>query len=130
MASRRKSTASPPAQAPPLSPAVSSTFRQTLLWRLENPLYAQALDTVGELLWEHVDQTHQFGPQEETQLMVSELRAAAGELRYAAGYLQDLANERTFCDLTPEETKLAGKAEKWSRKVLSLAETIEQATAE
>lgn len=48
--------------APPLSPAVSSTFRATLLWRLENPLFARALDTLGELLWEFVNEGHQFAP--------------------------------------------------------------------
>lgn len=115
---------SPP---PALTPAVSSAFRTTLLWRLENPSYAQALSTVGDLLWEHVNETHQFGPDKEAPLMLSELRAAAGELRYAAGYLQDLALERTFCALTPEEVRLAVRAEKWAAQVLKVAGRIEKA---
>lgn len=115
--------------SPPLAllPAVSSAFRATLLWRFTNRTYVEALDTVGELLWEHVNETHQFGPHEEAPLMLCELRAAAGELRYAAGYLQDLANERTLCTLTPEETRLAGKAEKWAAQVLKVAGRIEKA---
>ena len=122
-------TDQPDSSPPPLLlPAVSTAFRATLLWRLENPSYAQALSTLGDLLWEHVNETHQFGPHEDAPLLLCELRAAAGELRYAAGYLQDLANERTICALTAEEARLATKAEKWAGQVLKVAGRIEKAT--
>jgi len=123
MSSRADSTPACPATA------ASSSFRQTLLWRLENPAYADALETLGQLLWDHVNELHQFGPEKPRSepLTVSELRAAAGELRYAAGYLQDLANERTFCDLKPRERKLSRRAETWARQAATIAASIEEA---
>ncbi len=131
MTSRRKSTPAPPS-APSLSPAISSTFRATLLWRLENPGYAQALDTVGELLWEFVNETHQFGPPEveKAPFHTLEYNAAAKELRSAAAYLQDLAHERTFCSLNRRETDLAGQAEGWAVEILEIAGRIEKAAAD
>lgn len=126
MASREESTA-----ALPVAPALSSSFRQTLLWRFQELEHVRTLDALGELLWEFVNETHQFGPEKQEELLaVSEYRAIAGELRASAGYLTDMAREQTFCQLSPPEVRLAGKAPKWAAQVLKLAVRIERAIAE
>lgn len=123
MSSRADSTPACPATA------ASSSFRQTLLWRLANPAYAQALETLGELLWDHVNELGQFGPLNPptASITASELKAAAGELAYTAGYLRDVANELTASELTPREEKLSRRSAAWSRQVAKIADSIEEA---
>lgn len=107
MANREESTA-----PPSLPPSLSSSFRQTLLWRFQDLEHVRTLDALGDLLWEFLDETHQFGPDEhgDEPLAVLEYRAIAGELRASAGYLTDMAHELTFCELSPEEVRLGRKA--------------------
>jgi hypothetical protein len=127
MTSQAESTA----LAPPTSPAISSTFRQTLLWRFESPEHARILDQLGEILWEAVNETHQWGQTKDGEgVMRHELAAVAGELRHAARYLEDLADEDKFSIPLEHERHLSRKARKWSLRVLKFAKLIEGAIAE
>ena len=115
----------------PASPAISSTFRQTLLWRFKDREQVRTLDKLGEMLWELVDEVGQFGASKDGESLIPyELDAVAGELRHAAGYLSDVADEGNFSALSAEERRLTVQAEKWARKALRLALAIEKAIAE
>ena len=127
MASQAQSTAA----SPPVSPAISSTFHQTLLWRFTDPQHARTLDQLGEILWDYVNELGQFGRIEPGESTIPyELEAVVGELRHAAGYLTNLANESNFSTLSPEERRLVRRVEGWVKRLLKIAASIELALAE
>ncbi len=122
---------SQPDSTPPPATAVSSTFRRTFTWRFHNPSHVDALERVGEILWEFLNETHQFGPPEVegVPLTVSELRAVCGELLAAAGYLDDIGNQFGSA-LTPAEARLERRAVTWAKRVRKVMASIEEAVAE
>ncbi len=122
---------SQPDSTPPTATAASSTFRRTFTWRFEDPAHVAALETVGEILWEYLNELGQFGPPEveDVPLTVSELRAVCGELLAAAGYLDDLGNQFGTA-YTPAETRLERRAAGWAKRVRKVMASIEEAIAE
>ena len=106
--------------------ACSSTFRETFLWRLESMAHVQGLEAVGELLWEYLNELHQWG-REEGPLTYFEVRAAGREIEAASAYLEEVYREREACSMTEEDDCLALRAGKWAKKARKLATEIEAA---
>lgn len=59
-----------------------------------------------------------------------EYRATAKGLWRLAAYLNDLSEERKFCELLPAEVRLAEKAEDWSARVFQVVAEIREAVVE
>lgn len=129
MSSRPDST---PPPAPPTATAVSSTFRRTFTWRFYNPAHVEALERVGDILWEFLNETHQFGPPEvdDQPVVVGELRAVCGELLATASYLDDMTQDSFGTAPTPAERRLEQRAAGWAKRVRKVMASIEEAVSE
>jgi hypothetical protein len=103
-------------------------FRRTFLWRLVDPKDAAALERLGDMLWEWVNETHQFGSRE-GEVVVDELSAAAQDLERLQRYLEEVAAQRLGGGLSRESLQLADKAVRWESTVGMLAAEIAAAVA-
>lgn len=106
--------------------ACSSTFRETFLWRFESMAHVQGLEAVGDLLWEYLNELHQWGP-DEGPLTYFEVRAAGREIEAVSAYLEEVYRDREACSMSNEEDRIARKAGKWASKARKLASEIKAA---
>lgn len=83
------------------------------------------LEAVGGILWEYLNELHQFGPQEGS-LPALELRAACRELQATAAYLQQMYDERLCGAPTPEEMSWLERAGGWAARLRAFAEEVSE----
>ena len=122
MRSREQST------APPIPPpwTEGESIRETTL-HLFKPKDRRALRRVGRFLFDAVIVESDLGLDIEASITRAELRAAAADLRYAGGYMLHIIRQSAEdSDLEPEDDRLARFAGRLGRKVLALAEKIEE----
>jgi hypothetical protein len=112
-------------------PALEVVFRRTFLWRLADPADAATLERLGDMLWQWVYETHQFGPGDGDPIRDG-LAAAARDLQLLQGYLEELAAQRLEGGLSRERHLLAEQAEQaeqWGSTASMLAAEIAAAIA-
>jgi hypothetical protein len=103
------------------------SIRETTLHLYDQPRDRAALRRVGRLLYDLMVFDSNMGLDREESVTQAELRAAAVDLRYTAGYLRNIIRQSAEdCDLDPEDDKLAHFAGKLSRQVGALVDKIER----
>ncbi len=134
MANRDQSISEPtpkPSHASPhsLTPAgwdESAGFRETFLFRIDDPDDTAALRRVARLLHEsslELARPAQPGDEPATR---QELRAAAADLRHLQGFLAAVARGGEAGDLSPADAELATQAARQAETVAGVAEVLEK----
>jgi len=86
-------------------------FREAFLWRLSEPAAAQAVRAFGDLLFDFMNESGQWGAASSEDSMVRELRAHARDLANTLGDMERAAHELRRSDL--EEDTLADRVSGW-----------------
>ena len=113
MPDREKCTAAP-----------SQTFRATLLWRFQDSTQVEALEVLGSLVWEYLNELRKWGTSDEP-LTVQEARAASLELQATGEYLAEMYRDGPASSLSARDERIARKAGVWARRAQKLAAEIE-----
>jgi len=87
-------------------------FREAFLWRLSEPAAAQAVRAFGDLLFDLMNESGQWGAASPEDSMVRELRAHARDLANTLGDMERAARELRRSDLEEEDT-LAERVSGW-----------------
>lgn len=102
-----------------------AVFRETFLRYFTEPRAANALRVLGDFAYDMVLECWGGWPPCGEPLMLSELRAAAVDLRHLQGYLGAIGKSREVSSLPPVEDRLAMRSSTWSRQLGELAARIE-----
>jgi hypothetical protein len=118
---------------PALTPAgweESAGFRETLLFRFDQPEDRGALRHVARLLHDsalELARPASFSPGGGESSTREELRAVAADLRHAQGFLAAVARTRDESELPPADAALAELAARQAREVAAVATALERA---
>ena len=133
MQDRQECTSPPPAASPPFPPRARTPdevlLRQTVLWRLGGGPYEAALEGVGDLLLELLNEGGYWGSSDEPT-PISQLRAAGRDLESLAQFVQSVAAERFETALEPNIARLCERAESWAVKLSTLAHEVDATVPE
>lgn len=115
------STTPPPPPPPPLAPPRRHdpgdlVFRRTLTWRFPNRSDAVALDRIGEILSEYVNEMHLWGP-EGTPFLTGHLGAIADDL-------EDVAAAALWVAESSNGAGVAAAGSRWAERLAQIAVEI------
>jgi hypothetical protein len=108
----------------------SAGFRETLLFRFDQPDDRGALRHVGRMLHEsalELARPAPISPAGAESGTREELRAVAADLRHAQGFLAAVARSRDESELPPADAALAEMAVRQAREVAVVAAALERA---
>jgi hypothetical protein len=117
------SESTPP--TPPPNPE-EIAFRHTLLYRFEDPTSAQALQHLGRVFADYLDETGQWGTPSISSVTAGKLQAVAADLRELEAFVDQLRCDRFKVNMESHEERLAHLAEGWFKKLGELARSIEK----
>lgn len=122
-----------PAIPPAFDPAGwedAPAFRFTFLMHITPPGYAEALQTLGLMLYNLLLETPAEWPEWQESTTRVEMKAAAADLRHLQGFLRSVARENKVSSLDVEDGWLSNLARKLAPQVGKLAGFIEKELAE
>ncbi|MDX1996821.1 MAG: hypothetical protein SF066_03800 [Thermoanaerobaculia bacterium] len=99
-------------------------LRRTFAWRFRDPEDLAAVVRLGEILQTWIYELNQFGPDEDSDLMDEEFRAAGQDLLLIAAYLRSKAEERFESGLDEATTRRCERAELWAEQAEALGRLI------
>ena len=114
----------PPHLTPPRREPRDQVFRRTFLARFYRPDQVTALEGTGDALAELLNEAGWWGPIDDEELAVREVKAVAEDAELLGSYLAELAAERYTGALGREITLLCEQADNWAGRLLDLAEEM------
>jgi hypothetical protein len=120
----------PPSVPPVVDPARWEdfpVFRETFLYYVTLPPYADALRTVGDWLFAMVLESYGQWPSWPESATRTEVRAALADLRHLEGFLGSVGREHVISSLAPEDAILSQLAATLAPQLSAIA--VELATA-
>jgi len=104
----------------PSQPAVDTTmsdlqlaFRQSFLWRLSNPGAADTVCAFGDLLFDLLNEAHEWGPDPGADSLRAELCAVTVDLEHVTQTLEGLSQELNRAHGSDENNELADRVSGW-----------------
>jgi hypothetical protein len=114
----------PPAVVDPAHWEDFPVFRETFLMYLTLPPYADALRTVGDLLFTLVLECYGQWPAWPESTTRTELRAALADVRHLEGFLTSVGREHEASSLTFEDAALSQFAARQAHELARIADRI------
>lgn len=99
---------------------LQQAFRQTFLWRLSQPGAADTVRAFGGLLFDLLNEAHEWGPNPRTDSLRAELRAVIVDLEHGVRTLERLSRDLSHEDDLENDSALADRVSGWVGR-LSLA---------
>ena len=137
MASCPKCTPSSPAPQPPeyqpdsisACPSLRPEdvlLRHTFTYRFEDPGEVAALEVVGRMLADYLNETAQMGDPSIEGMLAAKLNAVADDLDEIGAYLTMVSCERHEANLDFREERYSFEAEGWAKTAFKLAKSIRE----
>lgn len=99
-------------------------FRHTFTYRFEEGSKVAALETLGRMLTDYLNETGQWGKPSFDGSLVGKLWAVADDLQEIGAFLTMVSCERHEVNLEFRELRLSTKAEVWAKSAFKLAQSI------